>query len=213
MCGCLLRAPYWGLGVQPGMCPDGELNPPPFGLQAGAQFTEPLQPGPLVDSGVCPDQRLNPPPWVVGVDASNQRGHLAGAQRGSTLSLPLRGEVTPGLAGVVARHSLTEHTWSAQCSRDGNLNVKPQTTPELKTKTPMKTKQLMQEKIRTYGGGPSGEGRQARTSPGSPSRPLPSPRPPTPLPRTPPAGLLPLLITCVRLGPLPQGFFYFYFYF
>ena len=29
----------------PGMCPDGESNQGPFGLQAGAQSTEPHQPG------------------------------------------------------------------------------------------------------------------------------------------------------------------------
>ena len=32
-------------GHNPGMCPDQELNQRPFGLQAGAQSTEPFQPG------------------------------------------------------------------------------------------------------------------------------------------------------------------------
>ena len=31
-----------------GLCPDQELNRRPFGLQAGAQFTEPYQPGPEI---------------------------------------------------------------------------------------------------------------------------------------------------------------------
>ena len=31
----------------PGMCPDWESNPEPFGLQASAQSTEPHQPGPV----------------------------------------------------------------------------------------------------------------------------------------------------------------------
>ena len=46
-CGCLLSAPYWGpdLAGNPGMCPDWELNWGPFGLQAGAQSTEPHQSG------------------------------------------------------------------------------------------------------------------------------------------------------------------------
>ena len=33
------------LAYNPGMCPDWELNQQPFGLQAGAQSTEPHQPG------------------------------------------------------------------------------------------------------------------------------------------------------------------------
>ena len=47
MCGCLSHAPYWGpdLDCNPGMCPDWELNQQPFGSQAGAQSTEPHQPG------------------------------------------------------------------------------------------------------------------------------------------------------------------------
>ena len=45
MCGCLLCAPYWGLAHNPGMCPDWKWNCPPFGLQTGAQSTEPQQPG------------------------------------------------------------------------------------------------------------------------------------------------------------------------
>ena len=40
MCGCL------DLAHNPGMCPDWESNQRPFGLQAGAQSTEPHQPGP-----------------------------------------------------------------------------------------------------------------------------------------------------------------------
>ena len=33
------------LACNPGMCPDCESNERPFGLQAGAQSTEPQQPG------------------------------------------------------------------------------------------------------------------------------------------------------------------------
>ena len=43
MYSCLLHAPYWG--PSPGMCPEWELNQGPFGSQAGAQSTEPHQPG------------------------------------------------------------------------------------------------------------------------------------------------------------------------
>ena len=46
MCGCLSHAPPTGdLAYKPGMCPDWESNWRPFGLQAGAQSTEPHQPG------------------------------------------------------------------------------------------------------------------------------------------------------------------------
>ena len=37
--------PTGGLAHNPGMCPAWELNQRPFGLQAGAQSTEPHQPG------------------------------------------------------------------------------------------------------------------------------------------------------------------------
>ena len=37
--------PAGDLVHNPGMCPDQELNQRPFGLQAGAQSTEPFQPG------------------------------------------------------------------------------------------------------------------------------------------------------------------------
>ena len=40
--------PAWDLACNPGMCPDWELNPPPFGLQAGTQPTEPHQAGRLL---------------------------------------------------------------------------------------------------------------------------------------------------------------------
>ena len=39
-------APTGDLACNPGMCPDWELSPEPFGLQAGTQCTEPTQPGP-----------------------------------------------------------------------------------------------------------------------------------------------------------------------
>ena len=47
MCGCLSCAPYWGpdLACNPGMCPDWESDQRLFGPQAGAQSTEPHQPG------------------------------------------------------------------------------------------------------------------------------------------------------------------------
>ena len=45
MCGYLLRDPYWGLACNPGMCLDWESNRWPFSAQAGAQSTEPHQPG------------------------------------------------------------------------------------------------------------------------------------------------------------------------
>ena len=35
---CLSRAPNWGPGPNPGMCPDWESNPWPFGSQAGAIY-------------------------------------------------------------------------------------------------------------------------------------------------------------------------------
>ena len=47
MCGCLLCTPTGGLARNPSMFPDWELNWRPFGLQAGIQFTESYQPGPL----------------------------------------------------------------------------------------------------------------------------------------------------------------------
>ena len=53
MCGCLLHAPYWGPGRNPGMCPDWESNQRPFGLQVGAQSTEPHQPGLMWVSVFC----------------------------------------------------------------------------------------------------------------------------------------------------------------
>ena len=37
--------PTGDLSCNPGMCPDWESNPCPFGLQAGTQSTEPHQPG------------------------------------------------------------------------------------------------------------------------------------------------------------------------
>ena len=39
-------APTGGLALDPGLCPGWESNLRPFGLQAGAQSTEPHQPGP-----------------------------------------------------------------------------------------------------------------------------------------------------------------------
>ena len=45
MCGCLSNALSWDLAHNPGMCRDWELNLRPFGSQAGAQSTEPYQPG------------------------------------------------------------------------------------------------------------------------------------------------------------------------
>ena len=47
MCGRLSCAPQWrpDLAHNPGMCPDEELNQRPLRLQAGAQSTEPHQPG------------------------------------------------------------------------------------------------------------------------------------------------------------------------
>ena len=47
MCDWLWHTPYWepDLACNPGMYPDWESNQRPFGLQAGAQSTEPHQPG------------------------------------------------------------------------------------------------------------------------------------------------------------------------
>ena len=46
MCWVASRAPPTGdLACNPGMCPDWESNPQPFGLQAGTQSTEPHQSG------------------------------------------------------------------------------------------------------------------------------------------------------------------------
>ena len=46
MCGCLSWTPTEVLAHNPGVCPDWEPNWQPFGSQAGAQSTEPHQPGP-----------------------------------------------------------------------------------------------------------------------------------------------------------------------
>ena len=43
--GSLSHVPNWGLGCNPGMHPDCESNQQLFGLQTGAQSTEPHQPG------------------------------------------------------------------------------------------------------------------------------------------------------------------------
>ena len=43
--GRLLQAPTGDPACNPGMCPDWESNQQPFDLQAGAQSTEPHQPG------------------------------------------------------------------------------------------------------------------------------------------------------------------------
>ena len=45
MCGCLWHGPPGDLAHNPGMCPDEELNQRPLRSQAGAQYTEPHQPG------------------------------------------------------------------------------------------------------------------------------------------------------------------------
>ena len=44
-CDCLSRAPCWGPGPNPGMCPDWEFNQRHFGSQACAQSIELHQPG------------------------------------------------------------------------------------------------------------------------------------------------------------------------
>ena len=47
-CQCVVTSclsPTGDLACNPGMCPDWESNQWPFGLQAGAQSTEPHQPG------------------------------------------------------------------------------------------------------------------------------------------------------------------------
>ena len=45
MCLPLVHPPTEGLSCNPGMCSDWESNQQPFGSQAGAQSTEPHQPG------------------------------------------------------------------------------------------------------------------------------------------------------------------------
>ena len=44
----LAHPPTGDLACNPGMCPDWESNWRPFGSQAGAQSTEPHQPGPYL---------------------------------------------------------------------------------------------------------------------------------------------------------------------
>ena len=44
-----LTLPTGDLACNPGLCPDMELNPGTFGLQAGAQSTEPYQPAVIPD--------------------------------------------------------------------------------------------------------------------------------------------------------------------
>ena len=44
MCGCLSSTPTGDLACNPGMCYEWESNLQPFGLQAGAQSTEPHHP-------------------------------------------------------------------------------------------------------------------------------------------------------------------------
>ena len=45
MCGCLSHAPYWEPGLNPGMCPDWELNWWSLGSQARTTSTELQQSG------------------------------------------------------------------------------------------------------------------------------------------------------------------------
>ena len=44
-----------------------ESNLRPFGSRAGAQSTEPHQPGLLVDSYMCPGKGSNPQSWHIGM--------------------------------------------------------------------------------------------------------------------------------------------------
>lgn len=41
---CLSHSPSWGLGPNPGTCPEWESNWQAFGLQVGTHFSEPYQP-------------------------------------------------------------------------------------------------------------------------------------------------------------------------
>ena len=45
MCGCLLRAPYWGPGLQPRHVPSLGIKLETFQFVGSTQFTEPHQPG------------------------------------------------------------------------------------------------------------------------------------------------------------------------
>ena len=49
------------LTYNPGMCPEWDSNPPPFGSQAGTQSTEPHQPG-LADTIL---HRERGPLWIL----------------------------------------------------------------------------------------------------------------------------------------------------
>ena len=57
--GCFSHAPTGGLAWSPGMCPDWESNPRPFGSQVGAQFTELYQSELFLISSLCIQCILN----------------------------------------------------------------------------------------------------------------------------------------------------------
>ena len=66
MWGCLLCAPTGDLARNPGMCPDWEFNQWLFGSQAGAQSTQPHQPGTNVYSeGHQTDEYLKEPDNII----------------------------------------------------------------------------------------------------------------------------------------------------
>ena len=63
MCGCLSHTPYWGPGLQPRHVPWLGIEPRPFGSQAGAQSTEPHQPGQVLIREVYFFPALILPSW------------------------------------------------------------------------------------------------------------------------------------------------------
>ncbi|KAF6078169.1 hypothetical protein HJG60_009073 [Phyllostomus discolor] len=93
------------------MCPDWELNPQPFGLQAGAQSTEPHQPEPR--KGHClkahgPFMQTSGTPPVIRPSSSS----AVFSSTGSLTGLPVPGPPPwhSGITGESAQHVLVLRT-------------------------------------------------------------------------------------------------------
>ena len=65
--------PTGDLTHNPGMCPDWGLNQQPFGLQAGAQSTEPHQPGQYTDIFIYKYLALQVEPLEAHFQVSNTK--------------------------------------------------------------------------------------------------------------------------------------------